>query len=83
MVGFFEDANLCAIHAKRVTLLAKDMSLARRIRGRGGELNEKSFRIQIIEKEKRKQEIEQKRIDYINKNKSLIQSKENENVKIE
>ena len=29
IVGFFEDANLCAILANRVTLLAKDMSLAR------------------------------------------------------
>jgi histone H3-like centromeric protein A len=27
------DANLCAIHAKRVTIQAKDMQLARRIRG--------------------------------------------------
>ena len=29
----FEDANLCAIHAKRMTLMKKDMDLARRIRG--------------------------------------------------
>lgn len=29
----FEDANLCAIHAKRVTVLAKDLHLARRLRG--------------------------------------------------
>ena len=33
LVGLFEDANLCAIHGKRVTLQAKDMQLARRIRG--------------------------------------------------
>ena len=33
LVGVFEDANLCAIHAKRVTVLQKDMELARRIRG--------------------------------------------------
>eukprot|EP00741_Cyanophora_paradoxa_P004833 tig00000836_g4689.t1 len=33
LVGMFEDANLCAIHAKRVTLQAKDIQLARRIRG--------------------------------------------------
>jgi len=33
LVGLFEDANLCAIHAKRVTLQTKDMQLARRIRG--------------------------------------------------
>jgi len=31
--GLFEDTNLCAIHAKRVTIMAKDMQLARRIRG--------------------------------------------------
>ncbi|CAL8471318.1 g10860 [Coccomyxa elongata] len=29
----FEDSNLCAIHAKRVTIMPKDMQLARRIRG--------------------------------------------------
>ena len=33
IVGIFEDTNLCAIHAKRVTVQAKDMKLARRIRG--------------------------------------------------
>jgi len=33
LVGLFEDANLCVIHAKRVTLLPKDIQLARRIRG--------------------------------------------------
>ncbi|VDN99362.1 unnamed protein product [Rodentolepis nana] len=33
MIGLFEDTNLCAIHAKRVTIMAKDMQLARRIRG--------------------------------------------------
>merc|ERR1712169_153422 len=33
LVGLFEDTNLCAIHAKRVTIMAKDMHLARRIRG--------------------------------------------------
>ena len=33
LVGLFEDANLCAIHAKRVTIQPKDMQLARRIRG--------------------------------------------------
>lgn len=34
LVGLFEDSNLCALHAKRVTMLVKDMQLARRIRGR-------------------------------------------------
>ena len=33
LVGLFDDSNLCAIHAKRVTLMPKDMQLARRIRG--------------------------------------------------
>jgi histone H3 len=33
LTGVFEDANLCAIHAKRVTIMKKDMELARRIRG--------------------------------------------------
>ena len=33
LVGLFEDANLCAIHAKRVTITTKDIHLARRIRG--------------------------------------------------
>ena len=33
LVGLFEDTNMCAIHAKRVTIFPKDMQLARRIRG--------------------------------------------------
>lgn len=33
LVGLFEHANLCAIHAKRVTIMPKDLHLARRIRG--------------------------------------------------
>ena len=33
LVGMFEDTNLCAIHAGRVTVMKKDMLLARRIRG--------------------------------------------------
>eukprot|EP01147_Barroeca_monosierra_P003585 gene3585-34_t len=33
LVHLFEDANLCAIHAKRVTIMVKDIQLARRIRG--------------------------------------------------
>ena len=36
LVGLFEDTNLCAIHAKRVTIMAKDIQLARRIRGERG-----------------------------------------------
>ena len=33
LVSLFEDTNLCAIHAKRVTIMPKDMQLATRIRG--------------------------------------------------
>ena len=32
-VGLLEDSNLCAIHAKRVTIMPKDIQLARQIRG--------------------------------------------------
>lgn len=33
IVELFEDMNLAAIHAKRVTIFPKDMILARRLRG--------------------------------------------------
>ena len=33
LVGLFEDTNLCAIHAKHITIMPKDIQLARRIRG--------------------------------------------------
>ena len=33
LVGLFEDTNLCAIHARRVTIMPKDIQLARRIHG--------------------------------------------------
>ena len=33
LVGLLEDSNLCAIHAKRVTIMPKDMQLPQRIRG--------------------------------------------------
>ncbi|KAH8919776.1 histone-fold-containing protein [Atractiella rhizophila] len=33
LVHLFEDTNLCAIHAKRVTIMQRDLQLARRIRG--------------------------------------------------
>jgi len=36
LVHLFEDANLCALHAKRVTIMDRDMQLARRIRGNWG-----------------------------------------------
>ena len=34
MVQLFTETNLCAIHAKRITIMPKDMQLARRIRGK-------------------------------------------------
>ena len=36
LVSLFQDTNLCALHAKRVTITPKDMALARRIRGVNG-----------------------------------------------
>jgi len=36
LIHLFEDANLCAIHAKRVTVMQRDIQLARRIRGPWG-----------------------------------------------
>ena len=33
LTGLFEDTNLAAIHGKRVTIMPKDVQLARRIRG--------------------------------------------------
>ena len=34
LVGLFEDSNLCAIHTKWVTIMPRDIQLARRIRGK-------------------------------------------------
>lgn len=36
LVKVFEEANLCAIHSKRVTIMPRDLELARRIRGDRG-----------------------------------------------
>ena len=33
VTGLLSDSNLCALHAKRVTLMARDLQLARRLRG--------------------------------------------------
>ena len=43
-VGLFEDTNLCAIHAKRVTIMPKDIQLSRRIRGEKADADEPSPR---------------------------------------
>ena len=34
LIGIDEDANLCAIHGKRVTIMPKDIQLVRQIRGK-------------------------------------------------
>jgi histone H3/H4 len=36
LICLFDDSNECAIHGKRVTMMPKDMQLARRIRGEVG-----------------------------------------------
>lgn len=33
LIQLFQEANFCALHARRVTILPKDLQLARRIRG--------------------------------------------------
>jgi histone H3 len=33
LVGMFEDTNLCAIHAKRVTIMPKDIQLQHYVLG--------------------------------------------------
>jgi len=38
LVHLFEDSYLCTVHAKRVTLMQKDLQLARRIRGKWGDI---------------------------------------------
>jgi histone H3 len=43
LVGLFEDTNLCAIHAKRVMVMPRDMQLARRIRGEQSHYNAEPF----------------------------------------
>ncbi|KAJ8438269.1 hypothetical protein Cgig2_030634 [Carnegiea gigantea] len=43
LVGLFEDTNLCAIHAKRVTIMPKDIQLARRIRASSRSVSATSF----------------------------------------
>jgi histone H3 len=33
LVGLFENTNTCAVHAKKVTIMSRDIQLARRLRG--------------------------------------------------
>ena len=45
LVGIFEDTNLCAIHAKCVTIMPRDMQLAKRIRRIADEPDHKADRL--------------------------------------
>ncbi|XP_055645511.1 uncharacterized protein LOC129782167 [Toxorhynchites rutilus septentrionalis] len=68
LVGLFEDTNLCAIHAKRVTIMPKDIQLARRIRGEpmapktSGKAAKKSGKAQksITKTDKKKKKVRRK-----------------------
>ena len=50
LVGVAEDANLCAIHSRRVTLFPSDLQLARRLRGEEDTIREKRERSKSEEK---------------------------------
>ena len=39
LTGLFEDALACCLHAKRVTLMPKDLKLCRRVRGERMDMN--------------------------------------------
>eukprot|EP00804_Cyclotella_cryptica_P012645 CCRYP_016907-RA/>CCRYP_016907-RA protein AED:0.32 eAED:0.32 QI:0/-1/0/1/-1/0/1/0/62 len=43
LIGLMEDTNLCAIHARRVTIMPKDMQLSRRIEGNMRGLSEQGW----------------------------------------
>lgn len=45
IVGVFDDMNLCAIHARRVTIMPRDLQLALRIRREGNMLRSPTSRI--------------------------------------
>ena len=47
LVGFMEQANLCAIHAKRVTIMPRDIQLAHRIWGDFKKKKIKKYHINI------------------------------------
>jgi histone H3-like centromeric protein A len=44
LMHLFEDTNLCAIHAKRVAIMQKDIQLARRIKREGGKARVEGLR---------------------------------------
>lgn len=43
IISILEDANLCAIHSKRVTLMPKDIRLSRRLHGEGVASYQKNY----------------------------------------
>lgn len=45
LTQMFEHANLCAIHAKRVTIMPKDVQLARRLEMSAGDVRGKAYKI--------------------------------------
>ena len=45
IVALFEDANLCAHHANRVTMMQRDITLARKIRGERFWFSSKKIRL--------------------------------------
>ena len=55
LVGLFEDTNLCCVHRKAVTIMPKDMQLARRIRGEDNSLPEGTHKDALKDKEKNKE----------------------------
>ena len=66
LVTLMEDSNLLALHAKRVTLLPKDIQLCRRIRGEvhSGAFDKGQAAWSAAEKEKRKQ-VEEKQAEKV------------------
>ena len=51
LVNLFEDSNLCAIHSRRVTIMSKDLCLARRIRGERNSLEPESAKVVVVERQ--------------------------------
>ena len=58
LVGVFEAANLCAIHAQRVTLKPADIQLAQRIRGE--KAGSSAARNKVLTKEEKQKEDERR-----------------------
>ena len=54
LVHLFDDSNLCAIHSRRVTIMPKDLCLARRIRGETTKMDTETSRRQAGTPAKRK-----------------------------